>query len=139
MGIKDHLSTTFADSIHGCGGFVEASSSLIKARKPTDVKLDYSHITVELRTVDGLLKDSTQCAPNGYFFVPVYDKVLFLILFRRRISLDLLHFTCSHASVMMLCCRLNYRRRWRRAIHLVLLSFCIQNGCDLFSVTSIIV
>ncbi|KAM1061222.1 hypothetical protein FF1_025735 [Malus domestica] len=77
MGIKDHasafffflaissLSTTFADSIHGCGGFVEASSSLIKARKPTDVKLDYSHITVELRTVDGLLKDSTQCAPNG--------------------------------------------------------------------------
>ncbi|TQD78023.1 hypothetical protein C1H46_036419 [Malus baccata] len=74
MGIKDHLSTTFADSIHGCGGFVEASSSLIKASKPTDVKLDYSHITVELRTVDGLLKDSTQCAPNGYFFVPVYDK-----------------------------------------------------------------
>ncbi|XP_068304702.1 uncharacterized protein [Pyrus communis] len=92
MGIKDHasaffffflaissLSTTFADSIHGCGGFVEASSSLIKVRKPTDVKLDYSHITVELRTVDGLLKDSTQCAPNGYYFIPVYDKGSFVI------------------------------------------------------------
>ncbi|KAF9619798.1 hypothetical protein IFM89_009320 [Coptis chinensis] len=68
-----------ADSIQGCGGFVEASSSLIKARKSSDAKLDYSHITVELRTVDGLVKDSTQCAPNGYYFIPVYDKGSFVI------------------------------------------------------------
>lgn len=68
-----------ADLIHGCGGFVEASSALIKSRKPTDAKLDYSHIMVELRTVDGLLKDRTQCAPNGYYFIPVYDKGSFLI------------------------------------------------------------
>lgn len=67
-------------SIQGCGGFVEASSSLIKSRNPSDAKLDYSHITVELRTaVDGLLKDSTQCAPNGYYFIPVYDKGSFVI------------------------------------------------------------
>ncbi|KAK9950537.1 hypothetical protein M0R45_006023 [Rubus argutus] len=77
--IASLLSSTLADSIHSCGGFVEASSSLIKARKPTDAKLDYSHITVELRTVDGLLKDSTQCAPNGYYFIPVYDKGSFVI------------------------------------------------------------
>ncbi|XP_062006215.1 uncharacterized protein LOC133723403 [Rosa rugosa] len=69
----------FADSIHGCGGFVEASSSLIKARKPADAKFDYSHIAVELRTVDGLLKESTQCSPNGYYFIPVYDKGSFVI------------------------------------------------------------
>jgi hypothetical protein len=25
--------------------------------------------------VDGLVKDRTQCAPNGYYFIPVYDKV----------------------------------------------------------------
>ncbi|PIA38035.1 hypothetical protein AQUCO_02900110v1 [Aquilegia coerulea] len=68
-----------ADSIQGCGGFVEASSSLIKSRKSSDAKLDYSHITVELRTVDGLVKDSTQCAPNGYYFIPVYDKGSFII------------------------------------------------------------
>ncbi|KDP28277.1 hypothetical protein JCGZ_14048 [Jatropha curcas] len=68
-----------ADSIHGCGGFVEASSSLIKSRKPSDSKLDYSHVTVELRTVDGLVKDRTQCAPNGYYFIPVYDKGSFVI------------------------------------------------------------
>lgn len=68
-----------ADSIQGCGGFVEASSALIKSRKPTDAKLDYSHITVELRTMDGLVKDRTQCAPNGYYFIPVYDKGSFLL------------------------------------------------------------
>ncbi|KAK4407883.1 hypothetical protein Sango_0369300 [Sesamum angolense] len=52
-----------AESIQGCGGFVEASSALIKSRKPTDGKLDYSHVTVELQTLDGLVKDRTQCAP----------------------------------------------------------------------------
>ncbi|GMH30789.1 hypothetical protein Nepgr_032632 [Nepenthes gracilis] len=71
--------STSADSIHGCGGFVEASPTLIKSRKPTDAKLDYSHITVELQTVDGLVKDRTQCAPNGYYFLPVYDKGSFVI------------------------------------------------------------
>ena len=32
-------------------------------------------LQVELHTIDGLVKDSTQCAPNGYYFIPVYDKV----------------------------------------------------------------
>ncbi|XP_010523920.1 PREDICTED: nodal modulator 3 [Tarenaya hassleriana] len=68
-----------ADSIKGCGGFVEASSSLSSSRKAGDGKLDYSHITVELRTVDGLVKDQTQCAPNGYYFIPVYDKGSFIL------------------------------------------------------------
>ncbi|XP_022863174.1 nodal modulator 1-like [Olea europaea var. sylvestris] len=74
-----NFSLAIADSIQGCGGFVEASSSLIKSRKSTSTKLDYSHITVELRTLDGLVKDSTQCAPNGYYFIPVYDKGSFVI------------------------------------------------------------
>ncbi|WJX79873.1 hypothetical protein P8452_62950 [Trifolium repens] len=73
------ISLTSADSIYGCGGFVQASSSLVKARKQTDAKLDYSHVTVELQTVDGLVKDRTQCAPNGYYFIPVYDKGSFVI------------------------------------------------------------
>ncbi|XP_038980298.1 nodal modulator 1 [Phoenix dactylifera] len=72
-------SSTAADGIHGCGGFVEASSSLIKSRKASDTKLDYSHITVELCTVDGLVKDRTLCAPNGYYFIPVYDKGSFIV------------------------------------------------------------
>ncbi|KAL0418927.1 UNVERIFIED_CONTAM: Nodal modulator 1 [Sesamum radiatum] len=68
-----------AESIQGCGGFVEASSALIKSRKPTDGKLDYSHVTVELQTLDGLVKDRTQCAPNGYYFIPVYDKGSYVV------------------------------------------------------------
>lgn len=79
-------SPAIANSIHGCGGFVEATSSLIKAGKASDAKFDasdakfdYSHITVELQTVDGLVKDRTQCAPNGYYFIPVYDKGSFVV------------------------------------------------------------
>lgn len=30
---------------------------------------------MELHTIDGLVKDRTHCAPNGYYFLPVYDKV----------------------------------------------------------------
>lgn len=71
--------TAAADSIQGCGGFVEASSELIKSRKSSDPKLDYSNIIVELRTLDGLVKERTHCAPNGYYFIPVYDKGSFLI------------------------------------------------------------
>ncbi|KAK4367254.1 hypothetical protein RND71_015134 [Anisodus tanguticus] len=71
--------TVTADSIQGCGGFVEASSELIKSRKSSDPKLDYSNIIVELRTLDGLVKERTHCAPNGYYFIPVYDKGSFLI------------------------------------------------------------
>ncbi|KAL8138821.1 hypothetical protein V2J09_004822 [Rumex salicifolius] len=77
--ISIHVTSIYADSIHGCGGFVEANRGLIKSRKPSDAKLDYSHITVELQTVDGLVKDWTQCAPNGYYFIPVYDKGSFVI------------------------------------------------------------
>ncbi|KAK7337534.1 hypothetical protein VNO77_18114 [Canavalia gladiata] len=73
------ISAASAESIYGCGGFVEASSSLVKSRKQTDAKLDYSDVTVELQTVDGLVKDRTQCAPNGYYFIPVYDKGSFVI------------------------------------------------------------
>ncbi|KAA8541476.1 hypothetical protein F0562_025439 [Nyssa sinensis] len=34
----------------------------------------YDRAKVELRMLDGLVKDRTQCAPNGYYFIPVYDK-----------------------------------------------------------------
>ncbi|MCO5553061.1 hypothetical protein L7F22_006582 [Adiantum nelumboides] len=71
--------TALAETIHGCGGFVEASSELAKARKLSDPKPDYSHISVELQTLDGLVKDRVQCAPNGYYFLPVYDKGTFAL------------------------------------------------------------
>ncbi|XP_037405521.1 nodal modulator 1-like isoform X2 [Triticum dicoccoides] len=68
-----------SDEIDGCGGFVEASSGLAKSTRASESKFDYSDITVELCTVDGLVKESTQCAPNGYYFIPVYDKGSFIV------------------------------------------------------------
>ncbi|CDY25107.1 BnaC06g18490D [Brassica napus] len=85
-----------ADSIKGCGGFVEASSSLVRSRKGADGKLDYSHITVELQTVDGLVKDSTQCAPNGYYFIPVYDKGSFILKIKKDGHGIQIRFLCNN-------------------------------------------
>ncbi|KAJ3691869.1 hypothetical protein LUZ61_021033 [Rhynchospora tenuis] len=62
--------------ILGCGGFVQASSGFGFA---SDSKFDFSDITVELCTTEGLVKETTQCAPNGYYFLPVYDKGSFLL------------------------------------------------------------
>lgn len=43
-------------------------------------KICLVELQVELRTLDGLVKDRTQCAPNGYYFIPVYDKVSIFML-----------------------------------------------------------
>ncbi len=42
-------------------------------------KIDFHSIRVELRTLDGLLKEHTECMPNGYYFLPIYDKGSFKI------------------------------------------------------------
>eukprot|EP00468_Gymnochlora_sp_CCMP2014_P006939 CAMPEP_0167766640 /NCGR_PEP_ID=MMETSP0110_2-20121227/15482_1 /TAXON_ID=629695 /ORGANISM="Gymnochlora sp., Strain CCMP2014" /LENGTH=1157 /DNA_ID=CAMNT_0007654741 /DNA_START=57 /DNA_END=3530 /DNA_ORIENTATION=+ len=42
-------------------------------------KLDFTGVEVHLYTSDGLLKHSSDCAPNGYFFIPVYDKGTFYL------------------------------------------------------------
>jgi hypothetical protein len=53
---------------------------MICAKPLTDSSLNFLY-QVELCTVDGLVKESTQCAPNGYYFIPVYDKVSLCFLF----------------------------------------------------------
>lgn len=42
-------------------------------------KMDFSNIKVKLVTSDGVLKSTTECAPNGYYFLPIYDKGKFAI------------------------------------------------------------
>ena len=37
--------------------------------------MDFSSVKVKLYSASGFLKHETECAPNGYFFVPLYDKV----------------------------------------------------------------
>ena len=41
--------------------------------------MDYSLVKMHLFTESGLLKYSTECAPNGYYFIPVYDKGSFYL------------------------------------------------------------
>jgi len=65
------------EGVTGCGGFVKASPQLSKIMK--DKTLDYSVITVKVVTSEGTVKSSTECAPTGYYFVPVYDKGNFFL------------------------------------------------------------
>eukprot|EP00959_Pyramimonas_sp_CCMP1952_P067340 1405338-Pyramimonas_sp.AAC.2 len=83
---------------------MQASPALAKLRKSSDPKLDYSSIKpptlhrqlahylvcsgsyrsvrlaqVELTTAEGLRKYQTECAPNGYYFIPVSDQGTFVI------------------------------------------------------------
>jgi len=58
------------DDIDGCGGFVRASSSLSSsATKP-----DLSTVHATLLSADGVVKSTAECSPNGYFYLPIYDK-----------------------------------------------------------------
>lgn len=34
---------------------------------------------MKLLTIEGAVKDSTECAPNGYYFLPIYDKGDFIL------------------------------------------------------------
>jgi len=47
-----------------CGGFIKSSA-----------KIPFSDVKVGVFTTDGILKESTECAPhNGYFLLPLYSK-----------------------------------------------------------------
>eukprot|EP01006_Ploeotia_vitrea_P037616 TRINITY_DN66156_c2_g3_i1.p1 TRINITY_DN66156_c2_g3~~TRINITY_DN66156_c2_g3_i1.p1 ORF type:complete len:1282 (+),score=733.03 TRINITY_DN66156_c2_g3_i1:3-3848(+) len=67
-----------AGDVATCGGFVEASSTLAEVMSQQQ-KLDYSQVQMKLFTQDGRLKYSTECAPNGYYLIPVYDKGAFYL------------------------------------------------------------
>eukprot|EP00899_Mesostigma_viride_P027217 jgi/Mesvir1/7680/Mv11650-RA.1 len=68
----------FSSGVVGCGGFVVASPELSKLRKAAN-RVDYSFIKVQLNTPEGVVKYETECAPNGYYVIPVYDKGTFVI------------------------------------------------------------
>ena len=57
------------DDIDGCGGFVRASGELGGGGKP-----DLSMIKAVLVSSDGTVKSEVECSPNGYYYMPMYDK-----------------------------------------------------------------
>jgi hypothetical protein len=67
-----------ANDVFVCGGFVKSSIpidfSLVSV--PMIVGRRAHRTQVRILTGDGTVKFSAECAPNnGYFFLPVYDKV----------------------------------------------------------------
>ncbi|CAI6000500.1 unnamed protein product [Closterium sp. NIES-64] len=71
-----------AADVIGCGGFVQASRQLASLRADSDASLDYSRLVVELRTQEGMVKEQAHCAPNGYYFLPVYTQGTFELAVR---------------------------------------------------------
>eukprot|EP01096_Ripella_sp_DP13-Kostka_P006743 TRINITY_DN2438_c0_g1_i1.p1 TRINITY_DN2438_c0_g1~~TRINITY_DN2438_c0_g1_i1.p1 ORF type:complete len:1216 (+),score=649.91 TRINITY_DN2438_c0_g1_i1:168-3650(+) len=63
------------DDVVGCGGFVSLSSDLPRPQK----KIDFSLVTILMYNLDGVLKESTECSPTGYYFLPLYDKGNFVL------------------------------------------------------------
>jgi hypothetical protein len=59
----------------GCGGFIRPSAALVAA----DSKPDMASIKVQLLSRDNFVRDEMPCAPNGYFFFELADRVGFSI------------------------------------------------------------
>ena len=90
------------DEIVMCGGFVKAPALMTKCggalarararrersrgrrrrrRRRLGAKTapDFSAVRVQLTTLDGLFKAEAECAPNGYYLLPLYDGGEFLL------------------------------------------------------------
>jgi len=61
------------DADIGCGGFVRASGGLGRA------KPDLSPVRAKLLAPDGSVRAETECAPNGYYYLPMYDTGAFVV------------------------------------------------------------
>ena len=59
-----------------CGGFIEFEDSI-----PAETKkqIDFSAINVQLFSNDQILKDHTNLAASGYYFLPIYDNESFIL------------------------------------------------------------
>ncbi|GMH37506.1 hypothetical protein BSKO_05379 [Bryopsis sp. KO-2023] len=61
------------EGFQGLNGFVKESSELGKFKKNGGEGVDLSQAKVELYTPAGIRKYETECTPNGYYFIAVYD------------------------------------------------------------------
>uniref|UniRef100_A0A6B2KWV3 ER membrane protein complex subunit 7 beta-sandwich domain-containing protein n=1 Tax=Arcella intermedia TaxID=1963864 RepID=A0A6B2KWV3_9EUKA len=68
------------DDFVDCGGFVSISPQLQTYIEQNNIKLDFSKdVHVHLMTTDGNTKFSADCAPNGYYIIPVYETGTFVL------------------------------------------------------------
>jgi hypothetical protein len=59
-----------------CGGFLEFDSSISNEIKKS---IDYSSIIVQTFTLDWILKEQTNLAASGYYFLPIYENESFIL------------------------------------------------------------
>jgi hypothetical protein len=59
-----------------CGGFVEIDPSITPEKRR---EIDYSSIIVQSFTTDMILKEHTNLAASGYYFLPVYENESFVL------------------------------------------------------------
>jgi len=59
-----------------CGGFLEFESNIDAEIKKN---LDYSSIIVQTFTMDMILKEQTNLAASGYYFLPIYENESFIL------------------------------------------------------------
>ena len=72
----DTTTTTPEEEVPICGGFITIDEKIsVQMRK----ELDYSSITVRSYTSDMIMKEQTNLAQSGYYFLPVYEKESFII------------------------------------------------------------
>jgi len=57
------------DDVQGCGGFVRPPAA--KGAGNTDMNM--TPVKVKLLSASGAVKAETECAPNGYYYMPTYD------------------------------------------------------------------
>jgi len=69
-------SINYSEETPVCGGFIEFDESI-----NTEIKkqIDFSSINVQLFTMDMILKDQTNLAASGYYFLPIYDNESFIL------------------------------------------------------------
>eukprot|EP01104_Vermistella_antarctica_P018692 TRINITY_DN7018_c0_g2_i2.p1 TRINITY_DN7018_c0_g2~~TRINITY_DN7018_c0_g2_i2.p1 ORF type:complete len:828 (-),score=227.82 TRINITY_DN7018_c0_g2_i2:102-2585(-) len=63
-----------SDQVVGCGGFVRLNFNDASSTLP-----DYSTVSVSLVSPSGVVKDTTECSPNGYYYMPVYEQGSFVV------------------------------------------------------------
>lgn len=67
---------TSSDEVTICGGFIEFDPSFSSKLKN---EIDYSSIIVRSYTSDNIMKEQTNVAQSGYYFLPVYEQETIIV------------------------------------------------------------
>ena len=59
-----------------CGGFIDFEDTISAETKK---QIDFSAINIQLYTTNSILKDNTNLAASGYYFLPIYDNESFIL------------------------------------------------------------